>query len=518
MGTSKRIVIGAMILLFLAAAGWTTGRGEPKEVVAAGLTLTYWAPLSDRVSPLFKNLNDTELYKRVEQITGVHILFRHPPVGQESEQFNLLIASKDLPDILENNFFPYPGGPEKAIADGVILRLNDLIDKHAPNLKKRYRENPFWEKLAKTDSGTHYTFPFIRGDDSLLVFFGPQFRQDWLTELKLQVPVTIDDWYQLLKAFRDRKNATDPFSFMTWMIGYSGAFVGAYGVTKDFYVEQGKVHFGPMEPGYRQFLELFNKWYAEKLIDQDFAAGDWDAFDAKVTGGKTGSYLGFVGGAMGRYLDIMGKTNPEFKLVAGPYPVLKAGETPKFGQRDWPVYPDVYLTTANKHPEESAKWLDFAYGEQGHMLFNFGIEGQSYTMVNGYPKFTDWVLNNPEGIPLTVASSKFTRSEYDGPFVQDKRVLEQDVPRPEQQQAMALWRQTDGSRRLPPLTPTEAESTRIANIMNEVNTYVDEMFPKFIMGQVSLDTWDEYVARLRSMGIEEALTIQQAALERFAKR
>lgn len=494
------------------AAEKPAGGAPPK------LSLTYWAPLPDKVSPLSKNLGNTELYKKVEQITRVHVEFRHPPAGQESEQFQQLLASADLPDVLEMPYLPYPGGPEKAISDGLIVKLDDLIDRYAPNLKKQYKENPLWEKLAKTDGGTHYTFPFIRGDESLLVSFGPLLRQDWLAELGLPVPRTLDAWHDTLQAFRDHKGAVAPLSFEATAISFSGAFVGAYGVPKDFYVEEGKVRFGPREPGYRRFLDLFHAWYAEKLIDPDFASQDADALDAKVTGGRTGALLGFARSHMGRYLDAMEATDRSFRLVAAPYPALTRGEIPGFAQRFWPVYPDVYLTTANKHLKESTQWLDFGYGEQGHMLFNFGIEGQSYAMVNGSPRFTDWVIRNPEGIPLAVASSRFTRSEYDGPFVLDRRVVEQDLPRPEQQQALAEWRKADGSKRLPPLTPTPEESSRLAAIMNEVDTYVDEMFAFFVTGQVSLDRYDDYVRQLRALGIEEAVKTLQTALDRYNRR
>ena len=63
--------------------------------------------------------------------TGVDITFLHPPTGGENEQFNLLVADGDLPDVMEYHWQNYPGGPEKAISDGVIVSLNDIIDSTA---------------------------------------------------------------------------------------------------------------------------------------------------------------------------------------------------------------------------------------------------------------------------------------------------------------------------------------------------------------------------------------------------
>lgn len=58
------------------------------------------------------------------------------------------------------------------------------------------------------------------------------------------------------------------------------------------------------------------------------------------------------------------------------------------------------------------------------------------------------------------------------------------------------------------ITPTPEESERFASIMSEVSTYVDEMFLKFVMGQESLDKFDDYVEQIKKMNIEEAIQIQ----------
>ena len=68
------------------------------------------------------------------------------------------------------------------------------MDDHAPNLSALFAKNPEWHKAAKTDTGTLYMFPFIRGDDYLMVFFGPQLRRDWLDQLGLEVPETLAEW------------------------------------------------------------------------------------------------------------------------------------------------------------------------------------------------------------------------------------------------------------------------------------------------------------------------------------
>jgi putative aldouronate transport system substrate-binding protein len=90
---------------------------------------------------------------------------------------------------------------------------------------------------------------------------------------------------------------------------------------------------------------------------------------------------------------------------------------------------------------------------------------------------------------------------------------------PDQVATAKTWAaSSDFSSRMPPVTTTAEESSKVAAIMNEVNVYTDEMFLKFFMGQVGFDQWDAYVAQVKKLRIDEALAIQKAALERFNKR
>ena len=82
----------------------------------------------------------------------------------------------------------YPGGPEKAIDDGVIIAPERYHRQYCPNLKKYLEENPDIDKMVKTDEGHYYAFPFIRGEAGLCYTVGGFIRQDWLDELGLEVP------------------------------------------------------------------------------------------------------------------------------------------------------------------------------------------------------------------------------------------------------------------------------------------------------------------------------------------
>lgn len=534
-----RLAIFMLIVAMIAGcSGKGSGAEEPagdkgKEgtgVASGGETgypgqLTYWVSLNANASATMQDMNGIAAYQEMEKLTGTKVKFQHPPAGQEADAFNIMVSSGNLPDVVEYGWANVSGGPDKAISDGSIIRLNELIEEHAPNLSKLLNEHPEYKKLITTDGGNIYVFPFIRGDEYLLTFNGLIIRQDWLDQLNLQVPETIDEWYEVLKAIKTQdpngNGQADeiPLLLDMDMTGINHAFVGAWGITTGFYQVDGKVQYGPIQPEFKSYLETMSKWYAEGLIDQDYAATDGTLKDAKVTNNQVGAFSGYMGSSLGRYSELMLKSNPDVSLVGAPNVVLKKGDTPLLGQKDSPFNGfGAAVTKANKFPAETVKWLDYKYGEEGHMLFNFGVEGVSYEMKDGYPTYTDEVMKNPDGLSITQALSKYNLASYSGPFVQDRRYVEQYSALPQQKAAIETWMKAENDRLMPIISPTAEESTRYASIMNDINTYYEEMVNKFIMGVEPISGFDQFVQTVQGMGIEEALQIQQSALDRFNSR
>ena len=207
--------------------------------------------------------------------------------------------------------------------------------------------------------------------------------------------------------------------------------------------------------------------------------------------------------------------------VPAPVPTLVKGERAEMGYIENPFSgrASVAITTSCKDVERAARLMDWAYGEEGHMYFNFGTEGESYTMVDGYPTYTDEILKNPKGLPVSQAMSAYIRGNYNGPFVQDVRYLEQYYTLDEQRQTPIVWGECNGAAHtMPPITPTSDESKEFSTIMNEINTYRDEMILKFIFGTESIDNFDTYVKNIDNMGLARALEIENAALDRYNSR
>lgn len=509
------------------SSGKTTSEGTSGESAQKLTSLTYWVSNHSAAAAQMKTFAEMGTYKELEKITGVKVEFQHPPLdsAQAKEQFNLMMVSDELPDVIDYGWLGYPGGPEKAIQDGKIIKLNELIDQYAPNLKKLLDENPDWKKQVTTDEGNMFMFPFFRGSDKVRVFYGPAIRQDWLDKVGMKVPTTIGEWHEVLKAFKEKdpngngKQDEIPLFFSKDDVGLDAPFLGAWGVNYSFYQDNGTVKFGPIQPEYKEFLTTMIQWYKEGLIDKDFAAPNDKLFDAKMTGDQLGAALVYNGGGIGKYANLMKDKDPKFNLVAAPYPVLNPGDKAIWGQKDFANNGfGAAISTSNKNPIETVKWLDYAYGKEGDLLFNYGKEGEAYTMKDGVPTFLPEVLNPPSGVSLQQSFAKHNRSTWSGPYVLSDNFQMQYLQLDNQKKALEIWSAPTGERKMPFVTPTKDESSTFASIMTDINTYRDEMFLKFIMGAEPIENFDKYVKKIESMGIQDAITIQQSALERFNKR
>ena len=83
---------------------------------------------------------------------------------------------------------------------------------------------------------------------------------------------------------------------------------------------------------------------------------------------------------------------------------------------------------------------------------------------------------------------------------------------------MVRWETNMAKHLVPAITPTSEESDATLSKENNIKTYVEEKVLKYITGYESMDSYDEFVAEIKNMGIDEVLKIKQAQLERFNNR
>lgn len=514
--------------IFLAAATALSvcgcGKKEETKQNEAAKSFKYWVTMTGETSTRYKSYADMTMYKEREKQSGIHIEFVHPPAGQENEQFNLMIASRELPDMIEYNWFSYRNSKDSLIDDDVIICLDDIIDKCAPNFKKLLDENEIYRRQAVTYNHRYYEFPGLN-TGNYRTFGGLMVRKDWLDELGLPIPETVSDWETMLTAFKDKKGASAPFTFnsdMFWMApNVTNWFNGAYNVGKGLYRDGDKIKFGPLEPGYKEYISLLNDWYKKGLIDKDFSTNSANAVDANITNGDSGAFRAFIGGGLGRYLNVMKEKDPNCDIVGVPYPVLNKGDENRFVdvETDVQQYGTV-ITTACKDPEGAAKWLDYWYSDEGIKLCNFGVEGKTYNMKDGKAVYTDEILKNPEGLSVSGAMYMHFRPANCPGVHQLEDYLMGYYQYDQQKEALKLWSEsTDAARSMDVqmLTPNPDDNEEASALDTEIRTYVEENTMKFVNGTRPIGEFDKFVDTLKKMNVERYIEIYQNAYNNYIK-
>ncbi|MBT2285280.1 extracellular solute-binding protein [Paenibacillus polymyxa] len=502
----------------------------PLPITSEPFTIDYWRANDAKLTASLNNFGDMAAYKEKEKLTGIQVKFTHPPLGQQRDQFNLLISTKELPDVIYYNWADAVGGPEKMIKDGRIIRLNELIDSYAPNLKRIIESDPDVKKQIALDDGTIYMFPLLKLDAlKLNATSGLIMRQDWLDKLNLKVPTNIDEWYTVLKAFKEQdpngNGKPDELPFTgNWGPGNLTKlhdFAAAFGVIGGFQMNGDKVEFGPIQPGYRDFLETMAKWYKEGLIDPEIMTNDGKAFDYKVTSNLAGAYQGGVFSGMGKYFNLMRDTDPNFNVTGVPWPVSPDGTSYATFNLENKVLSYGEAITASADEDKLkyiVQWMDYNYSEEGSDLFNFGIENDSYVRDGEGVKFTDTIINNPNGLTYDQALASYALSIMDGPINQDSRYLDALLFDDGQRAANAEWMKASSALTLPPIRLSTDEVTTSTSIMSQVNTYLNETMTAIISGQKPITEFDTMVETINSMGIDRAIEVHQAAYDRYQSK
>ncbi|PWT26011.1 extracellular solute-binding protein [Butyrivibrio fibrisolvens] len=499
---------------------WTWPLKEKKE-------LSIWIVWSN---DYVENPNDLKAIQKMEELTNVHVNWQVVDAASAQEQFGLMLASGEYPDIIRDCGTYYPGGTEKGVQDGVLVDLTDVAEKYMPNYTALRTSIPELEKDTVTDEGkivgtrtiTSY-FGDIRGER---VWAGMALRGDWLDDLGLEVPRTIDDWDKVLTAFKENYPECEaPLMIGTNGYDYFSHFLSAYGVLGEFYKDGDTVKYGPLEDGYKQWLTLFHDWYERGLIDPNFMTNSADmASPADYMGtGKAGAGVQLWGLTSDVFKTQGYTTDEDFNLVATSSPVLKEGDTPEIGfNTSALVKEEVGISTSTKDLELACRYLDFWYSNESMLLNTLGIEGESYTVdADGTYHLTDAMQAMvDEGKVNTRAEAVYTYTLGTADFgLYNWGMFD---PIYEGQDALKAYDEFDKDKfdlMLPPcMTMTDAENTEYVTLYTDIQTLARENTVKFITGEKSLDEYEAFVEQLRSYNIDRCIELQQAALDRYNAR
>ncbi len=478
--------------------------------------LTYWYPLFPEILARFSDWNEKNYsWIEGEKYTGVHINWITPNSQQINELFNIMIVSGDLPDmILHAN--TYAGGGEAAVNDGVYVRLNEYMQDNTPAYNAWLDSDESYYKDSRTDSGLIYAMSGLI-ETTRKAGGGLVWRQDLAGKVGwTEAPETITEFSNFLYDYKKATGETGFFSppqygFIT--DGTYGMLPTSFGAATRMVNVDGTVQYGPIMPGFKDYVVQMKQWYDDGIIDPDFMSKPYFMTWSDVA---TGKYVvahgvpGLVGNKWGsNYTDV-----PDMYIAAiGPFDG-EGGIKASCG-----TYMTTYvggptaISTDSTKVETALRWLDFWYTEEGAMLKCYGVEGITFDYIDGKPVWSDLIAKNEEVVVAQCTGGVFINT-FTGPGYQYCIYDNEDV-----EIAANVWADFDPSWNMPPIGMTADENTTYTNIMVDIETFCAETIANYIAGDRSLDDYESYfIAQIKSMGIDEAVAIQQAALERYMKR
>ncbi|MFS0869258.1 extracellular solute-binding protein [Paenibacillus xylanilyticus] len=477
------------------------------------VTLDVWMPAIAEIP----DMNNHAVQKQVEELTGIKVNFITPPVGQEADAFTLMISSGELPDIIINPE-RYPGGLEAGLNDGAYLDLTELMEKNAPNYSAWRNSDETRRKTTVTDSGKLLGFYGI-APYSEWTWFGTLIKKEALEKTGLEVPTTIDEWHNFLKKSKE-VGYTEPLNYgSSYGQIFTGIINGAYGVWDwTFLDENGKVAWGPAQPKAKEYLTTMQQWNKEGLLNRDWATADFNQRMASAISEKTAIMMDSPDTMFSYW-----KQQNDIDFIGALNPVLNKGDQSATTYKNFKrTGTTAAITTQCEDVEAAMAWLDFNYSKKGWEILNYGEYGTVHLIdENGKPYFHEdsYIYKDPEGQPVATTLLKYRmhswpsiRDEHNSnPLIVAKGSYSGDI-RKEWTEKM------DTSMAMPPITFTQEEASREAELGNQLSTLRGEYFAKIIMGELPVDAYDKFLSDAQKMGLNEFLSIHQAALDRYNQR
>lgn len=508
------------------AASQYTGEPEPLTLPLSTERKTITVYAKNSSSGVLSDYGQLKAFQVAAEKLNVEIEWIMPAIGSENDQFNLMITSQSYPDIIFWDFSSTPMKLAGLKSDGIIIPMDNLVRQYAPNYLAALESDAAMAKQAISDEGTYDVMYKLEPDPRRLSHTGPGIRKDLLDKYSLPVPETIDEWYTALSTIKAGEGTVAPvMCIQQGGNAHFPQFMAAYHTYNDFHIDldTGKIVYGPATDNFKQYVQTMKKWYAEKLIDQEYMSVDYKTAIGNIASGKSIAGNIMLGGVIGSITKSVRPKMPQFELVGTPYPVLNKGDK---------VYGNFYesnirvggmaagITKACADPVLATKLLDYYFSEEGSDLLNYGIEGESYTVVDGKKVFTDAVMNDPNGKSASEAVQQWAQplQGFAKPMSYDAWA-QLTMYMPEQVAANEAWSAADFSMILPPLPLTAEANDDYSKVMTDVTTFMNEQVTLFITGQLDIDSeWDGYVEIMNEMGLPEAVEIMQNALDAFNAR
>lgn len=493
--------------------------------------------------------------KELEEMTNIKIEWVIAPSGSIKEKLNLMFASGDMVDLVMLG----PGNANRLDktteasfgVQNLIIPLNEYYDTVSVGYKEAFEKLEGMRDYITAPDGNIYTLPNV--DGSLHVQYNCKLwlNTQWLDNLGLKMPTTTDEFYNVMKAFKEQdangngdSNDEIPLSTVTSGAGtqMDGFLMNPFQLTPDtnkMYLEDGKVVFSPVQDDYKEGLKYLNKLYSEGLINPESFTQDKDnQVNVNENGEEPviGAFLALhpayacdlstkpYSTKWQQYQPLAPLKGPDGEAIAAwnPYVMYQTGMT--------------FITSACKEPEAAFRLIDYLATHEGSYREAFGVEGVHYRKAEtgevGLDGKQSIITLLPDGQPSENFKwnqlAGLVRYEEDtvGVTTNPDPYAEGVIPTDGRQVVMYKGSLEHEKVRqplesvLPDLYQSPEDTEETALLKTTIMDYTNESLVRFITGDMDIDKeWDSYKKQLESLGLPRYLELIQNAYDNssFAK-
>lgn len=437
------------------------------------------------------------LEQGIEKYTNTKLSIQWIPQSGYDEKINVMIASGELPKILKVGYVPTI---ISAMQSDVFWELGPYLQDY-----KNLAAQPeiFYDNIKV--EGKLYGIPVFRGVGRAVL----QYRKDWFDASGWEVPKTLDEWYNVMKAVAetdpDKNGKKDTYGLMldkAYNIG-AGSTLTRFSVTQggpNKWKVDDQGNFTPefLTEEFMNTMKLFNRLYNEKLINTDFAVSDAQTIDKAYEAGRVA--LRISGGNAQSMQTNLVKVIPTAVMDAvgleGPLGIRVPAESGNAGILAIPK-------ASVKNEEELKKiltFLDKLLDKEMVNLINKGVEGTHYTVEGDHTVQIDKDADAKEVKPYR--DTLLQRGEA---YNMDKPMKQTDLFTKSNKVV------TDNEK----YAVTNPALTLISTIYTERGSELDQMMTdaetKFIMGKIDEAGWNAEVEKWKKAGGDSLMEEYKAA-------
>lgn len=484
--------------------------------------------------------------KWLEEKTNVKVDWMLASGEEAGQKLNLLLAANnkdEMPDV-------FYSGMSRAQAEsygsqGILMSLNDLIEEQAINFQLLFEHNDKLKQQMTAFDGNIYFLPRYYESVHVKHYQKMWMNHEWLKNVDKDVPTTTDEFYDVLKAFKeqDANGNGDPNDEIPYIVyNYSSqplhyfvmnAFVySPTGGTK-LYLEDGIVTASYAQEGWREGMRFYKKLYDEGLLDKEvfsLTAEQAKALASDQKGNRVGAFAAHV-------ISIFDQDDPEIlnyetiSPLKGPEglqqsPLNFYNPAPFFTISSYCGNPEAAIRWADAQAvdivaeleKDNYEWMNFWYGpEDDEKGWRKAEEGE--VGFTEKPAKFEWLFNWGDNLNTHLYETFLINMK--APW---KEMMVADIGEGYNQEAV-LYNETvnkyipyEVDKTLPNLSFDSEEAAEVAELGSTLGEYYEEMFAKFILGEVDLDVdWDSYLKELENIGLSRYLELYQTAYDRTYK-